>query len=165
MNIITWTPCSQKVWGRQHGDILSFVRKYGRRRISSDVYRSLMKLSYNELLEDGSSVLLATIQTEDGPRLAGFSIVAAYGKKICLVLVHPLYRGRGIGSKLLARQLSILGHLTCHVALDNISCLNMCFHAGLTAKRLIIVQGGRKVLLLDDKPGSSLSAANILQRR
>ncbi|MNN49447.1 hypothetical protein D3C81_1639730 [compost metagenome] len=124
-----------------------------------------MKLSYDELIEDGSSVLLATIQTEDGTRLAGFSIVTVFGNKISLVLVHPLYRGRGIGSNLLVRQLSILGHLTCQVALDNISCLKMCFHAGLSAKRLIMVRGGRTELLLDDKPSSSHSAANLLQRR
>ncbi|SDF32795.1 Acetyltransferase (GNAT) family protein [Fontibacillus panacisegetis] len=165
MNIITWTPCNQRAWDQQHGDILSFVRKYGRRRISSEVYRTLMKLSYDELIEDGSSVLLANIQTEDGTRLAGFSIVTAYGKKISLVLIHPLYRGRGIGSKLLARQLDFLGQLTCQVALDNIPCLKMCFHAGLSAKRLIIVRGGRTELLLDDKPSSSNSAANLLQRR
>ncbi|MNI70533.1 hypothetical protein D3C73_1263540 [compost metagenome] len=165
MNIISWTPCNEKAWDQQHGNILSFVRKYGRRRISSDVYRTLMKLSYDELLEDGSSVLLATIQTEDGIRLAGFSIVTAFGKRICLVLVHPLYRGRGLGSKLLVRQLDILGQLTCQVAVDNISCLQMCFQSGLTAKRLIKVRGGRTELLLDEKPISSNRAANIFQRR
>ncbi|MNI58214.1 hypothetical protein D3C81_1591280 [compost metagenome] len=165
MNIITWIPCSERAWEHQHGDFLSMLRKYGRRRISSEAYRALMKLTYADLLNTGSSVLLATIQAEDGTRLAGFSIVTDYGKEVSLVLVHPLYRGQGIGSQLLAKQLSILGELSCQVALDNISCLQMCFHAGLSAKRLIKVRGGKAMLLLDEKPLALVSAMNILQRR
>lgn len=165
MNISTWVPCNEAAWEKQHGDILAFVRKYGKRHISTDMYRALMKLSYRTLTEPGSSILFATIRTEDGTRHAGISIVTSHGTDISLVVVHPLYRGQGIGSQLLTTQLDILGQLTCQVAMNNISCLHMCFQSGLTAKRLIKVRGGRTMLLLDEKPISSNRAANILQRR
>lgn len=165
MNISSWVPGNEAAWKRQLGDILSFVRKYGKRHISTDTYRALMKLSYDNLMEPGSSILFATIRTEDGIRHAGLSVVTSHGKDISLVVVHPLYRSHGIGSQLLARQLDILGQLSCQVPIHHISCLHMCFQSGLTAKRLIKVRGGRTMLLLDEKPISSNRTANILQRR
>lgn len=165
MNISSCVPYNEAAWDKQHGDILAFVRKYGTRHISRDMYRALMKLSYHNLMEPGSSILFATIRTEDGCRLAGLSIVTSHGTDINLVVVHPLYRGHGIGSQLLVRQLDILGQLSCQVPIHNIFGLQMCFQSGLTAKRLIKVRGGRTLLLLDEKPISSNHAANILQRR
>ncbi|MCM3702990.1 GNAT family N-acetyltransferase [Paenibacillus macerans] len=137
-------------WNQQHGDVLAFVRRYGAGRIPPAAFRALMKLSPGELGFPGSSLLVARIQADDGSRIAGVSCVTDYGRGLCLVVVHPLYRGRGLGSRLLAEQLSILRQLSCLVACDQISSLQMCFRAGFYARRLVKIHGGKPQLLLEN---------------
>ncbi|GGH14561.1 GNAT family N-acetyltransferase [Paenibacillus segetis] len=136
-------------WELQFSEILSFIQRFGRKVISTENYRILRKLSPRDLDTPGTSLLVATIKTEDGERIAGVSCVTSYGKGICLVVVHSLYRGTGLGSKLLMNQLSTLGRLSCRVTLSNISSLQMCFHAGLSARGIVKGLNGKTLLLLE----------------
>ncbi|RCX17314.1 acetyltransferase (GNAT) family protein [Fontibacillus phaseoli] len=160
MKIAAWQPCDSAAWAMQHAEILNFVKRYGRKKIPAGTYRALMKLSCRELLMPGSSLLLATLQAEDGPRIAGISCVSDYGRGISLVVVHPLYRGQGLGSELLNRQFSSLGKLTCLVSLSNLSSLQMCFRAGFRASRLLKPHGGRAVLVLEKNQSGAQEAAS-----
>ncbi|MEF2968850.1 GNAT family N-acetyltransferase [Paenibacillus sp. M1] len=174
MRITAWRPGEGAVWEQQHAEMLAFVHRFGRKGISAGTYRALMRLTGRDLLLPGASLLLATVQTEDGPRIAGLSCITEYGRGIGLVVVHPLYRGRGLGSGLLSRQLSTLGKLSFRVAPDNISCLKMCFRAGFAAGGLAKTPGGKPELMLEKKPEGWMPmpaspelhhAAYTLQRR
>ncbi|WP_435921816.1 GNAT family N-acetyltransferase [Paenibacillus sp. DYY-L-2] len=149
MKITAWRPEDESDWNRQKAEILAFTQNYGGKRIPSGTYRALMKLSPRDLLLPGSSLLFATLRTEDGPRVAGLSCVTDYGRGVSLVIVHPLYRRKGLGSELLARQLSILGRLAFSVRTDHVPCLQMCFRAGLRASRLVKGANGRAELQLE----------------
>lgn len=158
MEIAAWHPGNRVAWEIKHAEMLAFVHRYARKSIPSATFRALMKLSGREMILPGSSLLLAILQTEDGPRVAGLSCVTNYGRGICLVVVHPLYRGRGLGSALLNRQHAVLGNLICRVAPGNLSSLQMCFRAGFSASRLIKSQTGRAELLLEKTHGCSLDS-------
>lgn len=161
MEIAAWQPECQVAWEIKHAEMLAFVHRYAGKSISAGMYRALMKLSGREMLLPGSSLLLAILQTEDGPRIAGLSCVTNYGRGICLVVVHPLYRGRGLGSGLLNRQHAVLGDLTCRVAPGNLSSLQMCFRAGFSASRLVKSPSGRAELLLEKTHGCSPDSAPV----
>lgn len=136
-------------WERQFSEILSFIQRFGSKAISTENYRCLRKLSPRDLNTSGTSLLLATIKTEDGERIAGVSCMTSYGNGICLVVVHPLYRGTGVGSRLLMYQQSSLGRLSCRVTLNNVSSLQMCFRAGLCARGIVKSRSGKPLLLLE----------------
>ncbi|MGG6313055.1 N-acetyltransferase family protein [Paenibacillus macerans] len=164
MEIRAAQPGDEGAWERQHGEALAFAQKYGAGRISPAAFRALLKLSPRDLSQPGSSLLLARIHAEDGERLAAVCCVTDYGRGLCLVVVHPLYRGRGLGSRLLSEQLALLGRLSCRVALGHVSSLQMCFRAGLYASGLIHAPGGKPVLLLEKSlasPESEESAAHF----
>ncbi len=160
MKIAAWQSDDRVAWEIKHAEMLAFVQHFARKRISESTYRAIRKLSSREMQLPGSSLLLATLQTEDGPRIAGLSCVTDYGRGICLVVVHPLYRGRGLGSALLDRQHAVLGRLTCRVSPSNLSSLQMCFRAGFSASRLIKPLDGRAELLLE-KDGCCRNSAPL----
>jgi GNAT superfamily N-acetyltransferase len=168
MNWLTLRPDNEAEWKRLQSDILAFVSKYGGKRIYGNVYQQLLKLSYRDLSKPGNSFELITIQAEDGPKIAGFSGVTGYGHGICIVVIHPLYRGLGLGTALLRNRLTALGSLDCLIALDDLPGLRMGFKAGLCARRLIKTHAGKTGLLLQNQsssPEDQESAANLVQRR
>lgn len=146
MLIKEWQPEDEVSWEFKHGQILSFIHKYGNRRISTDCYKQLMRLSRSKLLAPDSSLLLAYVRTEDGPLLAGLSCLTNQGRGVGVVVVHPLYRNQRIGSLLLSRQLARLGQITCLVAMDNPAGLQMCLNAGLTVSRIMTSDSQRTFL-------------------
>lgn len=136
-------------WETQYGDILSFIHEYGAGRIPSETLQALLKLSPRDLNLRGSSLLTAQIRTEDGTRIAGVCCVKDYGNELCLVIVHPLYRKLGLGTRLLSEQIAVLGLLSCRISLRHASSLNMCFRAGLSANRLVKDMHGKSWLVLE----------------
>lgn len=147
MLIKEWQPPEKGVsWEYQHGQLLAFIQRYTRRRIPAESYQQLMKLSQSKLLAPGSSLLLAYIRTEDGPLLVGLSCLTDQGRGLSVVVVHPFYRNRRIGSSLLSRQLARLGEMTCLVASDNPAGLQMCLNAGLSVTRIMRSDGNRTFL-------------------
>lgn len=154
MEIRAVTPDTRVPWELQHGEILTFVRKYGAGRVSPAVLRSLLRLTPSDLDRPGCSLLVARIRAEDGERLAGVSCAADYGRALCVVVVHPLYRGRGLGARLLQAQLSRLEQLSCRVALSQVQSLRMCFRVGLYASGLTRDPSGKTLLLLETRPAS-----------
>ncbi|USB32399.1 GNAT family N-acetyltransferase [Paenibacillus sp. YPG26] len=150
MEITLVVPDQVNSWSRMHSSILGFIRKYGGQRITRDAYRQIQKLTPVTLRQPGCALFIATVHTEDGTRLAGLSLVAGYGDQAGIVVVHPLYRGRHIGTKLLQAQQLQMGRLSCRVALDNPSSLKMCFNAGLSARRMVLGPTGKPTLVLED---------------
>lgn len=141
-------------WELQHGEILAFIRKYGTGRVPPGVLRALLRLTPGDLDRPGCSLLVARIRAEDGERLAGIACAADYGRTLCVVVVHPLYRGRGVGTKLLQAQLHRLKEFSCPVKLNQVASLRMCFRAGLTASGLIRNRNGQTMLLMEARPVS-----------
>ncbi|MBU5673907.1 hypothetical protein [Paenibacillus brevis] len=146
MLIKEWQPEEGENWELQHGQLLTFVQRYTRGRLTAESYHQLMKLSRSKLLAPGSSLLFAHIRTEDGPLLAGLSCLTDQGRGVSVVVVNPFYRNLGIGSSLLSRQLARLGEITCLVAPDNPAGLQMCLNAGLSVARIIRSRSNRTLL-------------------
>lgn len=159
MDISIVVPGEGPSWSRLHSSLLAFTRKYGANRITSEAYRELHKLTSGALQQPGWALFMATLNTEDGKRLAGLSMVSEFGERTSIVVVHPLYRGRQIGTRLLQAQLSEIGRLSCRVALDNVSSLKMCFNAGLSAGKLIQGPTGKPTLILEKNELASHAAA------
>ncbi|WP_068619928.1 GNAT family N-acetyltransferase [Paenibacillus tuaregi] len=165
MDISKVIPDSALAWSRLHSSLLAFTRKYGAGRITQEAYRKLQKLTPAAMRLPGCAVFIATVCTEDGPRLAGLSLVTAYGDDTSIVVVHPLYRGRQIGARLLKAQLAEMGRIRCRVALDNVPSLKMCFNAGLKAGQMIQGPTGKPTLVLEKSrsaPEATATSANLI---
>ncbi|WP_223068446.1 GNAT family N-acetyltransferase [Paenibacillus caui] len=151
MHISSIHPEDVQSWEKFHGTLLAFIRKYGSKRITADAYRRIQRLSPLALSRAGNGIMMATICAEDGRRIAGILCTEGYGDDLSVAVVHPLYRGRGIGTRLLKGQLAELGRLNCKVAIDNISILRMCFKAGLSACNVAEGPTGKPTLVLSGK--------------
>lgn len=149
MEIRAINASNQTHWETQYGHILSFIHQYGAGRIPSETLQALLKLSPRDLRLAGNSLLTVQIRTEDGPRIAGVCCVKDYGNELCFVVVHPLYRKLGLGTRLLSEQIAVLGQLSCRVDLRHASSLNMCFRAGLSVTRLVKDTYGKSWLVLE----------------
>ncbi|PYI57088.1 GNAT family N-acetyltransferase [Paenibacillus flagellatus] len=124
------------------GRLLRFVRAYGERRITVEALRWLGGVSAAELDEPHTAVAAAF----DGKRLVGLACAARHGERAAFVVVHPAWRGAGIGPALLRELIGRLGRLTCVVACDNTPSMAMCFRAGMTAVQLTTGGSGRPAL-------------------
>ncbi|BCG58464.1 GNAT family N-acetyltransferase [Paenibacillus sp. URB8-2] len=139
-------------WSRQRDALLAFLRRHADKRITPEGWMTLADLTPERLSAPGSSLLTATIRDQLGSQLAALSFVTDYGKETCVIAVHTLYRGKGIGASLLRAQLERLGKLECRVASDNAASLKMCFNAGLAAVGLTRSPSGAAVLHLRSFP-------------
>lgn len=148
MQITSLDTVTQPEWNKYHEQSIHFIKKHSRKRITTEAFRHFAELTYPELLLPGTSILIATVRGDRGPTLAGVCFVSGYGEQTCLIVVHPFYRGRHLGTSLLSSQLTKLGRLCCNVALDNVQSLQMCFHAGLTADSLHLGPTGKPSLKL-----------------
>lgn len=132
-----------------HQHILSLYTKYAKHNLLETASLSLHKLSPTKLLAKDASFLLATIQAEDGERIAGIAIATNHGRDVGLIIVHPLYRNLGVGSGLLARQLTELKYICYHVPMKNKAALQMCFNAGLVAKGMFSHSSHSSFLIME----------------
>lgn len=148
MQIISLDTLSKPEWQKQHIQSVHFIKKYSHSRITAAGFRHFAELTYAESLQSGMSFLIATVRSDRGPTLAGVSFISGYGDDACLIVVHPLYRGRHVGTSLMSSQLTKLGRIHCNVALDNVQSLQMCFNAGLTANSLHLGPTGKPSLKL-----------------
>ncbi|OAB43239.1 hypothetical protein [Paenibacillus glacialis] len=148
MQISSFDTLSKPEWQKQHDQSILFVKKYSGKRITTEGFRHFVELTYTDLLRSDVSFLIATVRGDRGPALAGVSFISGHGEDACLIVVHPFYRGRHVGTSLMSSQLTKLGEISCNVALDNIQSLQMCFNAGLTAGSLHIGPTGKPCLKL-----------------
>ncbi|MDO7906130.1 GNAT family N-acetyltransferase [Paenibacillus sp. JX-17] len=134
-------------WPLRRRQLLAFTRLCGGRRITREELCRLAGLTLEDLEQPGSSLLYACVRTERGTQTAGLCLTLGYGEDTCLVVVRPLYRDAGLGTRLVTAQLQQLGKLSCRVPYDHIPCLKICLHAGLTATRIIQTPGGKASLV------------------
>lgn len=151
MQISSIHPEELASWEAFQDSLLAFVQKYGQRGVAPGVYKKIQRLTPRQLERPGTGIFMATVQAEDGKRTAGILCAADFGKELCAAVVHPLYRGRGTGTRLLQTLLSDWGELECRVAARNTPALKMCFHAGLTAFDAEVSGAGKPELLLSNK--------------
>lgn len=152
-------------WASFHDSLLQFIRKYSSGQISTADYRKLQRLTPRSFLRPGTGILQAEVMTEDGSRTAGILCVCDYGSALCTIVVHPLYRRHGIGTRLLKTQLAQNERFGTAVASGNLAALKMCFNAGLTAYGARLAAAGNPELLLsknfESKEGGNSAAARI----
>lgn len=150
-HIVTMEEYSADNWIIQRRTLLQFARRCGGLRISRELLRPLATLSTEQLEQEGASLLYAYVRTEQGPQIAGFCLAVGFGHELCMVVIRPLYRGRGLGTRLLQEQLSRLEYLVCTVDHDHTAAKKMCYHAGLTATGITSRPGGKTVIVYEGK--------------
>ncbi|OZB96468.1 hypothetical protein [Paenibacillus sp. XY044] len=164
MQIVTITPAPREDWLRRHAKVLKFVFEHGGNQAAGAEFILLARLSAEQLAAPGTSLMAATVRCEDGERLAGVSFVSGYGTGGCLVVVHPLYRGRRVGTNLLASQLQQLGTMRCEALLSRLPFVKMCFRAGLHAVAINQGAAGQPALVMEGTCGNPEGASiNLTQ--
>ena len=148
MEISCLSLSSPDEWPHARQQCSDFLRRYSSKRLTREGYQRLASLSYDELMQPGTSILAATVRSDVGRIPVGICYAADYGEGACMIAVHPLYRNRHIGSSLIRSQLSRLGRLRCKVAADHSASLQMCFHAGLQAIALEQGPTGKPTLIM-----------------
>ncbi|MBO7745303.1 GNAT family N-acetyltransferase [Paenibacillus sp. MWE-103] len=129
---------SPSQWSASKEKITRFLYRYGDSRITHAGLAALNALTPTRLAAgrsaEGAAAAVA-VAVQNG-RLAAVAFAEDGGERACLVVVSPEYRGQGTGSALLRALHRRLGRLTCSVASDNASSMNMCFRAGMKAVSL-----------------------------
>lgn len=150
-------------WEQIHQHILALYMKFAKcnELQSHSIFPSLQKLSSSTLRKKDSSLLLATIRTEEGERIAGFAITTNYGHDISLIVVHPLYRNLGIGMQLLSRQLKELGTLYYYVPIYNKAAIKMCFNAGFIATQMVSFSKRHALLIMKGSVSNYKTASTL----
>ncbi|WP_164545529.1 GNAT family N-acetyltransferase [Paenibacillus albus] len=148
---------SPSQWSASKEKITRFLYRYGDKRITTAALAALQGLAPARLAasraassggsgggEAGAEAAIA-IAVISG-KLAAVAFAEDGGESACFVVVSPEFRGQGAGSALLAALHRRLGRLTCAVAADNPSSMNMCFRAGMKAVSLHIGPTGKPTL-------------------
>ena len=81
-------------WQYARQQCSEFFRRYSNKRLTREGYQRLASLSYDELLQPGTSIMAATVRSDIGRIPVGICFAADYGEGACMIAVHPLYRGR-----------------------------------------------------------------------
>ncbi|MBU5344799.1 N-acetyltransferase [Paenibacillus lautus] len=169
MEISCLSLSSPDEWPYSRQQCSEFFRRYSNKRLTREGYQRLASLSYDDLLQPGTSIVTATVRGDIGRIPVGICFAADYGEGACMIVVHPLYRNRHIGSSLIRSQLSKFGRLRCKVAADHSASLQMCFHAGLQAIALEQGPTGKPTLVMSGTlplhqfQSSSTSSADSIQ--
>ncbi|MWV44034.1 hypothetical protein GRF59_10350 [Paenibacillus sp. HJL G12] len=149
MKVTSLLSLPREDWNRQHSRVLRFLFEHGGKQTVRKDYVRLAQANEHFLRQPGTSLLTATVRGETGPVLIGASFIENYGEDAFLIAVHPLYRRKRVGYSLLTEQLERLGRIQCQAGLNQISFLNLCFRAGLTASSLTKAASGRILLQLE----------------
>lgn len=114
-------------WPQLKPKLLRFVTRFGENRITADSLSKMNRLQATSLhSSDEAEIYVATV----GNKLAGISFLAERGKAASILVVSPDYRGQRVGAKLLRAHMTA-GTVSCHVAADNLACVNVCLDASM----------------------------------
>lgn len=121
-------------WSKDRRKLLTFAIRFGEKRITAAALHALRRLepSWLETGEDGKA-RAAVVSVTAGGVLAGIGFAVDGGEGGCLLVVHPEARRLGAGKMIMQALITRLGHLSCHVAADNIPSLALCFGLGMKA--------------------------------
>ena len=147
MHFSSFKKVSPIEWPRSKAQLIHFVRKYSGRTLTKHTLRCLSSLTAEQLLLPGNSIVTATIRGQEGAELIGLSFVADYGEAACILAIHPLYRGNGLGAQLLSAQLNEEGQTSCRIV-SNMSLPIPSLKTELQANELSHRPAGRPALKL-----------------
>ncbi|CAM2969924.1 GNAT family N-acetyltransferase [Paenibacillus sediminis] len=134
-----------------HRFYIQFILKYGGRTIPFQALRAFKGFTPEQLEQPGTRFVICTIRTEAGINTVGLCYICDYGDQACFVVVHPLYRGYNIGSRLLTTALADLERISCKAPIDDLPSLHMCFNAGLIATQFIEGPTGKDTLVFEKR--------------
>ncbi|MFD0716460.1 GNAT family N-acetyltransferase [Paenibacillus sp. GCM10027626] len=120
----------QNRWHEFRDILPAFAYRFGEQRLTADGMGTLCSLLSAPPSPASSAVITLAIEHQ---KLLGFAVAKDAGELACLVVVRAEMRGKGIGTKLMQSLCRHFGTLTCNVACDNYSSMQMCFRAGMAA--------------------------------
>lgn len=131
MHIHQQTPTS---WKKQRAKVLNFISRYSEKRIAIATFNSLRSIEANQLndseQEPASAAIFSMVEEK---HLIGVAYFNNNEPKQCLIVIHPLFRGKGVGEQLFTSLINKYKDFRCYVALDNINSIKLCFKCGLHA--------------------------------
>lgn len=125
------TPTS---WKKQRAKVLNFISRYSEKRIAIATFNSLRLIETDQLSEAEQAPASATILTMvEQKHLIGVAYFNNNEPKQCLIVIHPLFRNKGVGEQLFTSLIHKYEQFKCYVATDNINSMKLCFKCGLHA--------------------------------
>ncbi|HIW34995.1 MAG TPA: GNAT family N-acetyltransferase [Candidatus Paenibacillus intestinavium] len=139
---------TSRSWNKQRAKILNFISHYGEKRITLATLQSLRALSDEQLnYQSSPDIVPASVVTfSDQGKLIGVGYAVGDGSGHCLIVVRPEDRKSGIGFQIMKELIDNLDCFSCHVAIDNISSLTLCFKNGLHAVSMFKGPTGKATL-------------------
>ncbi|MBM7565405.1 GNAT family N-acetyltransferase [Paenibacillus sacheonensis] len=139
---------SPSQWSSAKEKITRFLYRYGDSRITHAGLAALNELPPARLAASArgaATPAAVAVGVQDG-KLVAVAFAEDGGERACFVVVAPDFRGQGVGSMLLRAMHRQMGRLTCSVASDNPTSMNMCFRAGMKAVSLHTGPTGKPTL-------------------
>ncbi|MGG4141644.1 GNAT family N-acetyltransferase [Paenibacillus algorifonticola] len=137
-----------KQWNSNRNRLADFAVQYGDKRLtvaSIQAFRSLNSAQLGPSVEAAYSEAAVSIARQ-GSRLLGVGFATNGGKQECFFVVHPEARELGVGTAVARSLINKLGQLTCHVAVDNIPSMALCFRLGMSAVSMFTGPTGKPTL-------------------
>ena len=114
-------------WKKVRPKVISFIRRYGDRRITQQGLNWLKSASEKELQEPGTGVWVAV----ENKRMVGLSALSHYGIHQSLIVVHPNLRNKSVARNMVTTIIQSVGKIYGRVAYDNHASLSMCLGSGM----------------------------------
>lgn len=153
-------------WNSYRKRLADFAVQYSDKRLTAASIQAFRALDSAQLItsvETGYSEAAVSIARQ-GSRLLGVGF-AANGdkhKQECFFVVQPEARELGVGTAVARSLISRLGQLTCHVAVDNVPSMALCFRLGMEAVSMFTGPTGKPTLRFERRtPNDAACTRNI----
>lgn len=140
-------------WISERKRLLGFAVRFGEKRLTVAAIHALRLLDPPLLAADSLGQYGAVIAVAQlGSRIVGLGFAADGGEQGCFVVTHPDTRGLGIGAAVVQAMINRLGRLSCHVAIDNVPSMAICFRLGMNAVSMHTGPTGKPTLRFERRP-------------
>ncbi|ANY65078.1 hypothetical protein BBD42_00235 [Paenibacillus sp. BIHB 4019] len=137
-----------KQWNCYRNRLADFAVQYSDKRLTAASIQAFRALNSAQLVPsvDAANSEAAVSIARQGSRLLGVGFAINGSKQECFFVVHPEARELGVGTTVARSLISRLGQLTCHVAVDNIPSMALCFRLGMSAVSMFTGPTGKPTL-------------------
>lgn len=149
-------------WMADRKRLLSFAVRFGEKRLTVSAIHTLRMLDPSLLTAYKGNYRAVITVAKIGSRIVGLGFAADAGENGCFVVVNPETRGLGIGAAIVQSMIKRLGRLSCHVAIDNVPSMALCFRLGMAAISMHTGPTGKPTLRFERGPSDDVACLGNL---